>query len=74
MNKTKNELRDLSVLDLVTKIDTLRRELFSLRLHAATSPVKDHTHYKKLRKDIARGLTYLRDKMLHEMSTMSTKV
>lgn len=62
MNKKNKELRDLSAHDLTVKIDALRRELFSLRLHAATSPVKDHTQFKKLRKSIAYGLTCLRQR------------
>jgi large subunit ribosomal protein L29 len=62
MSKIKQELKELSVNDLVAKVDSLRRELFSLRLHAATQPLKDYTLYKKLRRDIARALTYLHQK------------
>lgn len=62
MNKTKLELKELSVDELVERVDALRRELFSLRLHAATEAVKDKTQFKKLRRDIARGLTYLEQK------------
>ena len=59
----KNELQQLSIDDLVAKVDVLRRELFSLRLNSATAHVKDYSQFKKLRKHIARGetrLTYLR--------------
>lgn len=64
-NVIKNELSQLSLNDLKEKIDALRRELFSLRINAATAHVKDYSQYKKIRKDIARALTDLghRDKM-----------
>jgi len=63
MNKTvKNELKALSELELISKIDDLRRELFSLRLHSKTSPLENFTLFKKLRRNIARALTYLRQK------------
>lgn len=60
--QAKNELKALSELELVSKVDDLRRELFSLRLHSKTSPVANPTQFKKLRKAIARTLTYLRQK------------
>ncbi len=63
MNKHTKELENLSLQELAAKVDALRRELFSLRLHAVTSPVKDHTQFKKMRRDIARGLTILRNKI-----------
>ncbi len=62
MKTVKNELKALSELELISKVDDLRRELFSLRLHSKTSPLKNFTQFKKLRKDIARALTYLRQK------------
>jgi ribosomal protein L29 len=58
------ELKTLSLQDLGVKVDMLQRELFSLRLHTATSPIKDKTQFRKLRKDIARALTQLRLKEL----------
>lgn len=64
MNKKNQELKALAPQELIVKIDALRRELFSLRLHGATSPVKDNTQFRKLRKDIARALTCLREKYL----------
>lgn len=59
MNKTQEEFKDLSVHDIKEKVDALRRELFSLRINAATQHVKDVSRFKKLRKSIARGLTHL---------------
>jgi ribosomal protein L29 len=59
MNKRNQPFKDLTVQELLVKADELRRELFSLRLHGATSPVKDTTQFRKLKKDIARVLTQL---------------
>lgn len=59
MKKLKQELKSLPLPELVFKIEALRRELFSLRLHAAKSPVKDQTQFKKLRRAIACGLTLM---------------
>lgn len=62
MNKLKIEMKDMAQSQLITKIDQLRRELFNLRLQAATTPVSDKRQLKKLRKSIACGLTYLGQK------------
>lgn len=63
MKKTlKNELKALSELELISKVDDLRSELFSLRIHSRTSPVENFQQFKKLRRDIARALTFLQQK------------
>jgi ribosomal protein L29 len=58
----KLELASLSIDQLNEKVDQYRRDLFSIRLHAMTKPVKDKKSMKKLRKDIARGLTFIQQK------------
>lgn len=60
MNKTLQELKEMSPEQLNTRSDDLRRELFSLHLHAITSGSKDSSRYKKLRRGIAQALTLLR--------------
>lgn len=65
MSKVRNlkkDLQDLPVSELEQKVEAFRRELFSLRLQAVTTPAKDYKHFSKLRKDIARALTYLKQK------------
>ena len=52
----------LSVDELKMKVEESRRELFGLRLGSVTSPVKDNSLFRKLRKNIARGLTILHAK------------
>ncbi len=60
MNKEKIELRKLDTKQLEEKVVDYRRELFSLKLASSTSHVKDSSGFKKLRKNLARALTYLR--------------
>ena len=63
MNKrAKEELKNLSVDELTAKVEELRRDLFSTRLHSATTPIKDNTSFKKLRRAIACALTFLHQK------------
>jgi ribosomal protein L29 len=62
MNKNKEELKQLNSQDLIAKIATYKRELFTLKLNALTVHVKDYSQFKKLRKNVARALTYIRHK------------
>ncbi len=62
MNKIKEEFKQLNKQELLTKVDALRRDLFSLRLNAITAHVKDHSQFQKVRKNLARALTYLNQK------------
>ena len=62
MNKDKVEIKELSIEQLKDKVESLRRELFNLTLNASTGHVKDYSLFSKLRKNIARAQTYLRQK------------
>jgi len=63
MKNNLGELRAMDANKLGVKVDELRRELFQLRLNAATAPSKSFAAIKtKLRKDIARTLTVLQEK------------
>ena len=56
------ELQQLPIDELKKKAEQLKRDLFSIRLNASTAHVKDYSQFKKLRKDIARVLTYIEQK------------
>lgn len=56
------DLKGLSTAELEAKVVEWRRQLLSLRLNATTAHVKDHSQFQKLRKNIARGLTFLQSK------------
>ncbi len=60
--KFKDELAQMSKADLHEKLENTQRELFSLKLNASTAHIKDYSLFKKLRKDIARMATILRQK------------
>ena len=57
-----NEIRDMSVEDLKSKIDELTRERFNLRFRSATESIDNPMRFRDLRRDIARMQTILREK------------
>lgn len=58
----KLEIKQSTEQELVDKAEGFRRELFQLRLNATTAHVKDYSQFKKVRKKLARALTYLQQK------------
>ncbi|MBU1007475.1 50S ribosomal protein L29 [Candidatus Dependentiae bacterium] len=58
----KTELKKMDEKKLQEKIVEMRKELFNLRLSAASTHIKDNSQFKKLRGEIARALTYIRQK------------
>jgi len=64
INKIKEELKSLSAQEQVARADAFRRERFSLRLNSLSVPVKDYSQFSKLRKNVARALTYARAQTL----------
>jgi len=59
---TKEELKQLSYKDLAIEAESLRKQLFSLRMQLSTGQVKDYSQFKKLRGSIARTLTFMGQK------------
>ena len=57
-----DEIREMSVEDLKTKIDELTRERFNLRFRSATESIENPMRFRSLRRDIARMRTILREK------------
>lgn len=60
MEKVKFENLDKNALR--KEVSRLKKELFNLRLNVAAGQVKDFSQFKKLRKNIARALTFLKKK------------
>lgn len=58
----KEELKSLNEQGLKERLEVLRRERLNLVINVATAHVKDYSQFRKLRKNIARVLTYLRQK------------
>jgi large subunit ribosomal protein L29 len=57
-----NELRDMSVEDLQTRLGELTEERFRLRFRSATESIENPMRFRDLRRDIARLHTILREK------------
>ncbi|MFW6147375.1 MAG: 50S ribosomal protein L29 [Thermodesulfobacteriota bacterium] len=55
------ELRELSITELLERQGELAKELFNLRFQLATGQLSNHTALKKTRRDIARVKTVLRE-------------
>jgi len=60
--KEREQLKGLSGKELGEKVDFYKRELFGIRLNSMTAHVKDYSQFKKLKKSVARTLTYLNQK------------
>jgi large subunit ribosomal protein L29 len=60
-----NEIRELSVDDLKTKIEELTKERFNLRFRSATESIENPMRFRAIRRDIARLNTILREKVAH---------
>lgn len=56
------ELRDMTVLELGTKLGELKGELFNLRFQLATGQLDNPVKLRYVRKDIARVKTILNEK------------
>lgn len=58
------EIRDLSMQELETKIKDLKEELFNLRFQNATNQLDNPMRIASVKKDIARVKTVLKEKEL----------
>lgn len=62
------KMQQLSIEDLQKRLDSTRRDLFGLRINSASTPVKDYSQYKKLRRQAARILTAMQSKRTESVS------
>ncbi len=56
------ELRELSIRELVEREKELARELFNLRFQLATGQLSSHTSLRRTKRDIARVKTVIKEK------------
>jgi large subunit ribosomal protein L29 len=59
---TKDELKKLDVAALESDTNSLKKEFFTLKLGVMTGQVKDFSQFQKLRRQIARLLTFATQK------------
>ena len=57
-----NELRDMSVEDLESRLTELTEERFRLRFRSATESIENPMRFREIRRDIARMQTILRER------------
>jgi large subunit ribosomal protein L29 len=57
-----NELREMSLEDLESKLAELTEERFRLRFRSATESIENPMRFRAIRRDIARIRTILREK------------
>ena len=59
-----NDIRELKVEEIQSRITELEEERFRLNFRAATQPLEDPLRLRWIRKDIARLKTILRERQL----------
>ena len=59
MSKKNKQFSSFSLKELLEKLEESRKNLFTLRLSSGTNHIKDNSQFKKLRKNIARALTFI---------------
>lgn len=59
------EIRDMSAVELQRRMDELKTELFNLRFQLATGQLDNPMQIKRVRKDIARVQTIIRERELN---------
>ena len=57
-----SEVRNLSVAELNTKLDSLKKDLFFLRMQHATNQLDNPLKIAETKRDIARVKTVIREK------------
>ncbi len=62
-----NDLRELSIPELETKVCELKKELMESRFSLATSQMEDTSIFKKIKKQIAQANTVLNQKKREDM-------
>ncbi|MBC8480765.1 MAG: 50S ribosomal protein L29 [Candidatus Actinomarina sp.] len=62
-----NDLRELSISELETRVGELKKELMESRFSLATSQIEDTSIFKKIKKQIAQANTVLNQKKREEM-------
>jgi large subunit ribosomal protein L29 len=56
------EIRDMNDVEIKTKLDSLKQELFNLRFQQTTGQIENPVRLSEVRKDIARLKTIMNEK------------
>ena len=60
------EVRNMGTADIRKKLEDAREEHFNLRFQRASGQLEDYTQLKRVRREIARLLTILREREIAE--------
>jgi large subunit ribosomal protein L29 len=66
------EMRALSIEELTKKVNDAHQELFNLRLRLSTRQLANHRELPKVKKEIARMETIIREKQLSQVEAAPT--
>ena len=66
MIMTAREMRELTTEEMAQKLDETYQELFNLRFQLATKQLSDSSRLSKVKRDIARLKTVLRERELEQ--------
>ena len=69
---TKDEIKKMDIVGLEREIESLRKELFNLKLARIVGQVKDTSQFRKLRVNIAQILTGVKQKKAENKATAKT--
>lgn len=58
------KMREMTVVELNTELDKMKKELFNLRFQHVTGQLENPVQMRELKKDIARVKTIIREKEL----------
>jgi large subunit ribosomal protein L29 len=68
-----NELREMSLEDLESKLSELTEERFRLRFRSATESIENPMRFRAIRRDIARIKTILKERVASQESRVATE-
>ena len=68
-----NELREMSLEDLESKLNELTEERFRLRFRSATESIENPMRFRAIRRDIARIKTILKERVASQESRVATE-
>jgi large subunit ribosomal protein L29 len=67
-----NELREMSLEDLESKLAELTEERFRLRFRSATESIENPMRFRAIRRDIARIRTILKERVASQESRVAS--
>ena len=67
-----NELREMSLEDLESKLAELTEERFRLRFRSATESIENPMRFRAIRRDIARIRTILKERVASQESQVAS--